>query len=212
MKVGGRYPVRLVRAMWLTSNKPRWLPVAGRLHHDAKDINFPWLHWHLDWRFMRKNLVKGRGSSVVTNPVMLRRVLPEDVTHLDHDVYWNGARQRLTHTEAREGDIKALRALRQVPRETWMRTGHWKMKRRWDELWTDDHVARHAGLEVKGPIGVRLQGLGNKISGDDLRIDPDRPVCPHRQFDLTHAPRMDGTIICPLHGMTFCAKTGRRMI
>lgn len=30
------------------------LPIHGPLHEDAEIINFPHLHWHIDWRFVDK--------------------------------------------------------------------------------------------------------------------------------------------------------------
>lgn len=29
-----------------------WIPVTGPHHEDAKHLNFPWHHWHLDGRFL----------------------------------------------------------------------------------------------------------------------------------------------------------------
>ena len=29
-----------------------WLPVIGPMHEDAEFVNFPWPHFHVDWRFV----------------------------------------------------------------------------------------------------------------------------------------------------------------
>lgn len=28
-----------------------WMPVIGPMHEDAEIVNFPWQHFHIDWRF-----------------------------------------------------------------------------------------------------------------------------------------------------------------
>lgn len=40
-----------------------WVPVLGPLHEDADIIEFPYPHWHVDWRFASKKQVQriGRG-------------------------------------------------------------------------------------------------------------------------------------------------------
>lgn len=47
----GRYyrvPAVLVNDWWGFNG---WLPVIGPMHEDAEIVNFPWLHFHIDWRF-----------------------------------------------------------------------------------------------------------------------------------------------------------------
>lgn len=29
-----------------------WLPILGPFHEDAEFVKFPWMHYHLDWRFV----------------------------------------------------------------------------------------------------------------------------------------------------------------
>ncbi|MDB6104121.1 MAG: hypothetical protein JWO52_4120 [Gammaproteobacteria bacterium] len=33
-----------------------WIPVLGPMHEDAEIVGFPWQHFHIDWRFARRNL------------------------------------------------------------------------------------------------------------------------------------------------------------
>lgn len=38
-----------------------------------------------------------------------------------------------------------------------------------------------------------------------------RGICPHRGYDLSHEPVIDGVVTCPLHGLRFDAATGRAL-
>ena len=46
-----------------------------------------------------------------------------------------------------------------------------------------------------------------------IRALPERCVrqgrCPHKGFNLNQVPVVHGVRICPLHGMRFCARTGK---
>jgi hypothetical protein len=33
-----------------------WIPVMGPMHEDAEIVNFPWQHFHVDWRFVRADI------------------------------------------------------------------------------------------------------------------------------------------------------------
>jgi hypothetical protein len=43
-----RVPAVLVSKWWEFHG---WLPVIGPKHEDAEFVNFPWEHFHIDWRF-----------------------------------------------------------------------------------------------------------------------------------------------------------------
>jgi len=43
-----RVPAVLVTGWW---HYRGWLPVIGPMHEDAEFLNFPWPHFHVDWRF-----------------------------------------------------------------------------------------------------------------------------------------------------------------
>jgi hypothetical protein len=40
-------------------------------------------------------------------------------------------------------------------------------------------------------------------------LNLEKPICPHHGTPLNGQPIRDGVITCPLHGATFCARTGR---
>lgn len=35
-----------------------WVPVIGPMHEDAEIVNFPWQHFHVDWRFVDTRIWK----------------------------------------------------------------------------------------------------------------------------------------------------------
>ena len=41
------------------------IPIIGPEHEDAEFINFPFDHWHIDWRFVNRSLFKQRGNGWV---------------------------------------------------------------------------------------------------------------------------------------------------
>lgn len=47
----------LVPAIWWQRERkrPLWWPVIGPKHEDAEFLNFPWLHYHVDVRFVNRN-------------------------------------------------------------------------------------------------------------------------------------------------------------
>lgn len=52
MIIGKRYRVPAVLvAGWLSARHGfnGWLPITGPMHEDAEIINFPHLHYHVDW-------------------------------------------------------------------------------------------------------------------------------------------------------------------
>ena len=55
-EVGRFYVVPCVRAGWPhIDDKPRWWPILGPQHEDAEFINFPYQHFHVDYRFLDAN-------------------------------------------------------------------------------------------------------------------------------------------------------------
>lgn len=51
--VGRYYFVRCVlRTFNRHRNIQRWWPVIGPYHDDEQDLNFGWMHFHTDWRFV----------------------------------------------------------------------------------------------------------------------------------------------------------------
>lgn len=54
-EIGKMYSVPCVQTRahsWLGSG---WQPVIGPMHEDSGAVNFPYDHWHIDVRFVRKN-------------------------------------------------------------------------------------------------------------------------------------------------------------
>lgn len=49
--LGNYYRVDAVLAARFYGRSNVWIPVIGPKHTDAEHIEFPWPHWHIDWRF-----------------------------------------------------------------------------------------------------------------------------------------------------------------
>jgi hypothetical protein len=61
-----------------------WLPVIGPKHEDQEFINFPWQHYHLDWRFVPSRIfdfiASVRGPSLVyASPIQCPNTYGEKV-------------------------------------------------------------------------------------------------------------------------------------
>ena len=73
LRPGGRYPRPCVRAFWPAgSRKALWIPVIGPPHSDGEIIGFNHVHWHVDFRFLRKEqreTMCGQSSSVFSYPI-----------------------------------------------------------------------------------------------------------------------------------------------
>lgn len=201
MLVGDRYPVTLVRARWVQHPVARWWPVLGKLHHDARDLHFPLLHWHLDFRFVPDDAAEDFRSCIGA-PILLGRVVP--VERGDEEMF-DKFNMHVSDFERRTRDFERLfkmnrqaaKKLRQYPRRSWIKVERRKMLRTYDYL-----------LDQGGHL---LNLLHEKMPPDRWRIDPENPVCPHRQVDLSGVAVRDGRIRCPLHGLTFCARSGYRI-
>ena len=75
--IGKRYRVPAVLvAGWLSARHGfnGWLPIIGPMHEDAEIINFPYLHYHVDWRFAPQraiNLLLSRQMPTRSRPEFL---------------------------------------------------------------------------------------------------------------------------------------------
>lgn len=62
VEVGKVYLVPHVRldkgTAYSTDDKGSFVPVNTHLHEDKKVLNFPYKHWHIDWRFVNDRLWK----------------------------------------------------------------------------------------------------------------------------------------------------------
>ena len=67
-KVGRICDVQVVRANWCHT-RADW-PVLGPRHEDADHLNFPYLHWHIDGRFVSAALWrKVKTEGFIRNPL-----------------------------------------------------------------------------------------------------------------------------------------------
>lgn len=64
-------------------------------------------------------------------------------------------------------------------------------------------------IEEFGPIPGEMTGTIRTIHR--CGVNPERPVCPHRGYDLRTIPEVNGVVTCPLHGLAFDAETGAPM-
>lgn len=61
--VGEFYLVPCIKRMFRDGHddEGEWLPIIGPEHEDAGIVNFPRMHFHYDWRFMRKHTMDWLG-------------------------------------------------------------------------------------------------------------------------------------------------------
>lgn len=55
-EIGKVYDVPCVYADNWINLYTGWIPVIGPMHEDAEHVNFPYEHWHIDWRFFSKRM------------------------------------------------------------------------------------------------------------------------------------------------------------
>lgn len=55
--VGKFYKVPCVHGRWHQTTA--WWPVMGPKHEDARILNFPYAHYHIDWRFVSPKIAAG---------------------------------------------------------------------------------------------------------------------------------------------------------
>lgn len=76
-EVGKFYSVPCIKTVaalkdgWRSIWRGEFIPVTGPLHRDVGPVNFPWLHWHVDLRFVSATVYKelGDGQSEYARPV-----------------------------------------------------------------------------------------------------------------------------------------------
>ncbi len=196
MKIGSHYDVPQVRAIW-RATVPRWLPVLGPLHMD-EELNFAHWHWHIDQRFLptpiyRQCLSETNPPSphyLYNFPIMVGLVVPLGRRTVNDETGYIVGVNPKWHSAEYERTVSDY--LRSLPRETWLRVSRMTYKRPFERC------EAHASLRSKLAVTHRGATL-------NLR----RTVCPHRGADLSGIEPVDGVITCPLHGMQFCARTGK---
>ena len=55
--IGKRYPVRAIEVVdW--NGFSGWVPITSGEHEDSEVINYPWQHFHVDWRFVSQKIMR----------------------------------------------------------------------------------------------------------------------------------------------------------
>ena len=189
-EVGSFYVVPCVRAGWPNiDDKPRWWPILGPQHEDGEFINFPYQHFHVDYRFLdakaRKLVSVALGSSLAFSAVITaNNIVPED-------------------REPDQSNSPGPKGVRGLPSTcppvdriaedvSWLRTRRLKCKAQWP-AYPDAKIVHWLGALEMAYSGQRLKrGL----------------VCPHKGTDLSTI-KPDGMVItCPLHGLRWNVRTG----
>lgn len=139
-------------------------PVMGMKHDDKEHLNFRYLHFHFDWRFM-PNEMFARIADCSVDPIA-KRIFGSVLHHIGIELPEMIYRRRLCR--------------REMPLNT---------------------------IFAEVPTG---RALHDAWFGKDARRGPHGLICPHRGTNLgTIAPDAEGNVTCPLHGLKFCAATGR---
>lgn len=167
----------MVPCLWVHEDRrglcwDEWVPTLGPKHEDAAELDFPWLHYHIDWRFVSDRMFDWCSSApsksplgqVVTadikfreisgRPVMKRRKCRREMPEFPA-LHVSGSRweqlelnQRARCSKLKDGHICPHRGidLRQFaqPDGTAICPGHGL---RWD-LKTGDMLPRHAQWEA----------------------------------------------------------------
>lgn len=172
-EVGKFYAVQCVHGAFY--REIGWWPVMGEAHRDIEIVNFPWLHYHIDWRFVNERTYRryvsldprGEAAGAFATPLML---MPED-----------------------DKPFSRVRRMEDAASEIRARPQRLKCKR---QLPSYPHGA--------APWMARLS---EHYEGACLK----RNVCPHRGYDLSREPVVDGVVTCPLHGLRWNVETGARV-
>ena len=197
-ETGKYYQIPHVRATWhgigrknnLTCEgfKIEWLPIIGHLHQDKEHLDFGYMHWHLDYRFVSKRLINRQGlRRIFTSPIMAVNLQPIGFEDLYRNQRWKG------NSWSKGGGETDRRPSSDIPLELWYREKKSLCKRQYEHLPEVDRMFERA----------LCKHFAN------CKIDPAKPVCPHKGFDLSNVPVIGGNITCPLHRLSFNAVTGK---
>ena len=160
----------------------RWWPVIGKWHEDKEIVNFPWWHFHIDWRFVDKDVrIKAenrrrQGAGAIAQVIVADAIVPEGETR------WWG-----TDLEDRDGELLGAPG-RWFRHEVRTHNGRPALLWPTDTKWLQTLERRFAHTRLGGNNGY---------------------ICPHRGANLDGIePDEHGEIECPLHGLRWCATTG----
>ena len=176
--IGKHYTRPCVKAMW--DRKIAWWPVLGPLHEDSEFINYPYQHWHVDYRFLSK---KNQSFDAFALPIMHYLVIEPDhgkpVSELESDrAKWGEA----AFSRLALGDTR------------WFA---WR-SRKCQASWPD-----HPSRQTKW-----IGDMENAYAGSSALRPDGSLVCPHRGAPLDGLRQSDGCVTCPLHGLKWNATTG----
>ena len=172
-----------LRASWL-SDQPHWVPILGSIHTDPEHVRADFRHAHVDYRFLTLP-AKRRLEHIQSRSAEIFNVHPVHHRPVSH-VSPKGLAQNI----ALEDPI-----LDTVPTRNWF-----SLRRR-----------VHTGPYPDYPTHLAPwhQDLSEAYAGFSL-IDG---LCPHQGTDLTAIPPdQNGVITCPLHGLQWCAQTGKIIV
>lgn len=192
MQKGKYYEVTVVRCYW--SYRMDWYPVTpGAPMHNDPELDFPWDHWHIDYRFISSeqlNAVSGSlrnekdYRSIFGLPLMLRLVTPEPYDKPLSMIF----------TDPKENDNKeSMERLKEYDEYLWKKTMNLQYKRHWPLF------------------GLHWQSRKKLMNGycyKKLDLNRRPLVCPHRGAILDGIKSQNGVITCPLHGLQWCEETG----
>jgi hypothetical protein len=68
------------RVYWMPSDL--WVPVLGPKHADAEHLEFPWEHYHIDWRFISQPQYESACANMLGVPHS--KVLTNDTGKFNH--------------------------------------------------------------------------------------------------------------------------------
>ena len=205
-KVGQYYPVTLIRAEY-AERKAQWYPVLGPLHSDARALEFPNLHYHLDFRFAQPwipwRLVMGL-------PINAYMITPEGQSKKPIDeINICTITSRSDRLAMANRHVKEF--LARFPVESWQRPGQRKCKRLVRNVRSNDiNHPQYVGIDTIKVLADRIKECIPESK--NWRIDPKNPVCPHKGTCLKGLPvrRLNTTdyVECPLHGLRWDVRTG----
>ena len=186
MEPGKLYQVPHVRALWVDdgTGQPRWWPVIGPAHDDAEIIGFEPKHWHVDFRFLDgPDRERTRFATLIPEVFVtpISRVIPDLPGEIDCPHH--------DHTQ-NWVDVDDL-PHEGIPQESYFRVLESRYR---------------AEYPVYPPMIPWLGDL--EAAYRDHRLKPGL-ICPHRGAGLSGIEPVDGIITCPLHGLDWCAETGR---
>lgn len=192
-QVGRFYEVPCVRARYL--RRTAWWPVMGPRHDDREHIRFPYVHWHVDWRFVPQAVADCWGeSSVFDLPICAYMVIDPATGETFGSAYpLYGA--ALANGSAQRGAEAQIVARLDQGMEGW----HERRRKR----------CRRADFPEYPSNARWMERLETAYRGESARTPGGKLVCPHRGMALDSVPADDyGCVTCPLHGLRWDARTG----